>query len=47
MITVGVERRRWDRRAGFPLQRWTIRDSRKRVCSLARGEPWKSEWVPR
>ena len=37
MITVDVERRRWDRRAGFPLERWTIRDSRKWICSLAKG----------
>ena len=37
MVTVDVERRRWDRRAGFPLERWTIRDSRKWICSLAQG----------
>jgi ubiquinone/menaquinone biosynthesis C-methylase UbiE len=37
MVTVDAERRRWDRRAGFPLERWTIRDSRKWICSLAHG----------
>lgn len=37
MIMLDVERRRWDRRAGFPLERWTIRDSRKWICSLAKG----------
>ena len=37
MVAVEVERRRWDRRAGFPLERWTIRDSRKWICSLAHG----------
>jgi len=37
MVSICVERRRWDRRAGFPMERWTIGDSRTWICSLAHG----------
>jgi len=37
MVRMDVERRRWDRRAGFLMERWTIGDSRNWICSLALG----------
>ncbi len=38
MVKLDAERRRWDRRAGFPMERWTIGDSRNWICSLAQGQ---------